>query len=789
MLRFLFRFLLALTVLATLAVGGALAYLIPRLPSIESLREVQFQVPLRVFDQAGGLIAEFGEKRRTPITYAEVPEIVKQAFLAAEDDHFFQHSGVDWIAIVRAALSLIETGEKKQGGSTITMQVARNFFLTREKTYIRKINEILLALKIEKQLTKKEILELYLNKIYLGHRAYGVAAAAQVYYGSNLDHLSLAQAAMIAGLPKAPSILNPITNPERALERRNYVLNRMLKLGYIGSEQFYAAESELPSAKLHTTKPDVAAPHLAEMVRRFMLDRYGEEAYEAGYQVFTTVRGDLQAAANAALRSALLAYDRRHGYRGPEQKLAVNLSEPQDLEALLGDFAIVNGLLPALVLKVDEKSVLVYAATHGEVVLDWEGLSWARPHIDQDRTGARPTQAADILAIGDVIRVMQDEEGNWRLAQIPAVEGALLSLRPNDGAVQALAGGFDFYQSKFNRVTQARRQPGSGFKPFIYSAALESGFTTASFVNDAPLVFDGADLGTGWRPENYSGKYFGPTRLREALANSRNLVSIRLMQAMGVGYTLDYVAKFRFDTSSFPQDLSLSLGSGAISPWELARGYTVFANGGYLTEPYFIESIVDSSGQVVYQADPPRACRECLQAGLVPEDEGKAYAPLVIDPQNAWLVASMMQDVIKRGTGRRALVLNRNDLSGKTGTTNDQKDAWFSGFNTQIVTTAWVGFDDAEPLGRRETGAVAALPMWIDYMKVALHGIPESPLGQPPGLVTVRIDPDTGLLAGAGNPRAVFETFRENSVPERGAYSSTLPDSSDEGLTFPQQLF
>lgn len=829
MLRFLVTMTLVLALAAVITLAAVTAWVIPGLPPIDSLRDVQLQVPLHVYTRDGGLIAEFGEKRRAPVTYAQIPPLLVKAFVAAEDDRFFQHPGVDWQGIVRAAVNLALTGEKTQGGSTITMQVARNFFLSREKSYVRKLNEIFLALKIEQELSKEEILELYLNKIYLGQRAYGVGAAAQVYYGVDVGELDLAQMAMIAGLPKAPSTTNPVSNLQRALQRREYVLHRMLELGFIENAAYQRASTATSTASLHAADIDVDAPYVAEAVRREIIDRYGEPAYEAGYRVFTTVRDRHQAAANAALRKALLDYDERHGYRGAERHFDLDpaRSSPERWATLLGGFDRIADLRPALVLQVSEQGASAFLGTDGTVEIPWSGLQWARKYISENQRGAAPKAAAEILQPGDVIRVRQDAEGAWRLSQLPVVEGALVSMRPDDGAVLALVGGFDFARSKFNRALQAQRQPGSSFKPFIYSAALENGFTAASMVNDAPVVFDDPGVEDIWRPENYTGKYYGPTRLREALTHSRNLVSIRLLHAMGVEPVVAHLAHFGFDAAALPHSLSLALGTGAMTPHQLASAYCVFANGGFRVTPYLIDRIESLDGKVLFQATPPTVCRECEQAqesetpdalagaavqprsdpdGSAPQDShaaavaaataavtgtaatpvpepapaappgpgGLPVAPRAVNAENIWIVNSMTRDVIRFGTGRRALELNRSDISGKTGTTNDQRDAWFAGYNPTIAAVAWVGFDKFGPLGGLETGSRAALPMWIDFMRVALEGVPEWILPRPPGLVNVRIDPASGALAGAGNAAAVFEVFKAGTAPAGVASDSVL---------------
>ena len=801
--------LVLLAVLAVVAVaigaGGAYWYLAPKLPSAETLRDVRLQVPLRVYTRDQKLLAEFGEKRRTPLRLDEVPERLIQAFLAGEDDRFFEHPGVDWQGLTRAVVYLVRTGEKGPGGSTITMQVARNFFLSREKTYIRKLNEILLALKIEREFTKDEILELYVNKIFLGQRAYGVGAAAQVYYGLPATELTLPQLAMIAGLPKAPSRFNPVANPKQAVVRRNYVLRRMLELGYIAQDEHDTARDAPVSAKVHGLAVEVEAPYVAEMVRAHMEQTYGDDAYTAGYKVYTTLDGRLQGVANAALRQALLEYDARHGFRGSERHVASG-EEAEPPQDVLEDIAEVGGLVPAVVTSVDERTVAAWVRNAGPVEIGFESMEWARPYIDENRRGDEPKGAGAVLKAGDVIRVRRTGD-EWSFAQVPKVEGALVSLDPDDGSIVALTGGFDFYRSKFNRATQAERQPGSSFKPFIYSAALEYGYTPASIINDAPVVFEDPSLKSAWRPENYGGKFFGPTPLRTALYKSRNLVSIRLLREIGIDFALDHIARFGIDVESLPRGLSLALGSGVLTPLELATGYCVLANGGYAVEPYFIQRVLDGDDALVFAADPLVVCRDCdgeeattVSASTAPADGGGAgsatpsaasvagsateppryvrRAPRVLEARNAWLMYSLMRDVIRRGTGRKARVLERDDLAGKTGTTNDLYDAWFSGFSPDLVATAWIGFDEFRPLGQRETGARAALPMWIAYMKEALEGVRRRDIQPPEGIVTVRIDPATGEAAGASHEGAIFESFRKERAPTRGA-ERTAGDEPD----------
>lgn len=782
---FLFASAFALMLLGAAVAGAGYVALARELPDVDALREVDFQVPLRVYSASGGLIAEFGEKKRVPVTYDEVPKDLINAFVAAEDQRFFEHPGVDYQGIARAIWYLVRTGEKGPGGSTITMQVARNFFLSREQTYLRKAREILLALKIERELSKGQIFELYLNKIYLGQRAYGVGAAAQMYYGKPLKDLNLAQFAMIAGLPKAPSSGNPISNPERALQRRAYVLGRMHELGLVGNARFREAMQAPITAQRHDTDIEVRAPYIAEMVRRQVVARFGEEAaYSDGYEVYTTIDGKRQAAAKAALRHALHAYDERHGWRGPVDDINVSkTAERQALRRQLSTYNRSGELINALVLAVDAEGATLFSANREQSWrLPWAGIEWAREQKGRNALGARPKAPGDVLSRGDVVRVRTTGEGP-RLAQVPEVEGALVSIDPEDGRIVALVGGYDFTQSKFNRATHARRQPGSSFKPFIYSAALANGFTPATLVNDAPVVFQDAALESIWRPENYSGKFYGPTRLREALIHSRNLVSIRVLRSVGIRQAVNHIERFGLDAKQLPRNLSLSLGSASMTPLELTRGYAVFANGGYLVAPFAIERIVDSDGKTVFRATAATACEDCA----TPADEREGTpaaqspvadkqppagpiiepAPRVISRGNAYLIRSMMRDVVRYGTGRKALQLGRSDLAGKTGTTNDQRDAWFAGFNHALVTAAWVGFDQVRPLGRYETGGKAALPMWIEYMGTALEGVPEGANDAPSGMVTVRIDQESGLVTTADNPNAVFETFRAGHLPER----------------------
>jgi penicillin-binding protein 1A len=775
MLFFIRRLLALIIVLAALmavAISAIYLFLAPDLPDTTTLNDTQLQVPLRIFSAEGSLMAEFGEKRRIPLEHDEIPEQLIQAVLASEDARFFEHHGVDYKGLLRAVYSLATTGVKAQGGSTITMQVARNFFLTREKTYLRKLNEIILSLQIERSLSKNEILTLYLNKIYLGNRAYGVGAAANVYYGKSIQELNLPQFAMIAGLPKAPSAFNPIANPERALLRRDYVLRRMWEVGYI-SQQDYLTAIEAPiTASYHSRGIEVYAPYVAEMIRTQLIEQYGEEVYDIGLNVYTTIKAKHQQAANKALQSALLDYDKRHGYRGVLKHVSFDETPNQEtFEQALTTFDTIGPLSPGIVSGVDVSMAEVYIKSVGIIELKLSSMTWASKQLSTNSRGKTPRKISDVLSVGDIIYVTKDQDGQWSLAQLPQVEGALIAVSPQDGAITALNGGFEYFQNKFNRVTQSRRQPGSGFKPFIYSAALEKGYTAASIINDAPVVLDDASLENEWRPQNYSQKFYGPTRLREGLIHSRNLVSIRLLRDITPDYAIEYAGRFGFDIEQMPHNLSLALGSGSAAPWDMARAYSAIANGGYRIEPYVIQRIEDADGKILMQSHPATVCEACLITGDSQEPEVATDslelkpAERIMTPQNNYIMNSMMRDVVRYGTGRKALTLGRNDLAGKTGTTNNQVDAWFNGFHPELVTISWVGFDSPKTLGHYETGGRAALPMWIDFMRVALDDVPEAPLIEPVGMITVKIDPYTGLLASPDSRDAIDETFRTEDVP------------------------
>lgn len=774
-LRKLLSFSLILAFLGMISLIALYYFLAPSLPNITSLKETQFQVPLRIFSAEDKLIAEFGDKRRIPIIYRDIPPHLIHAILASEDDRFFEHPGVDYHGILRAVYSLATTGVRSQGGSTITMQVARNFFLSRERTYVRKLNEIILALQIEQEFSKEEILTLYLNKIYLGNRAYGVAAAAKVYYGKPLQELNLPQLAMIAGLPKAPSKFNPIVNPERAQLRRDYVLRRMKEVGHINEQDFEIAIQAPTTASYHSRKVEVYAPYIAEMVRTQLIEEYGDDAYNLGLSVYTTIRGKHQDAANSSLQFALLAYDRRHGYRGPINKSNVDESmKEEDFEQLLSNFNRIGPLNPAIVVSIEKTIAQVYIKGFEVTEIPLETLKWARKQISTNRRGNAISKIADVFSLGDIIHVRQDDKQIWQLAQLPEAEGALIAVSPFDGAVTALNGGFEYFQNKFNRVTQSRRQPGSGFKPFLYSAALEKGYTAATIINDAPVVFDDPSVEDVWRPENYSGKFYGPTRLRAALISSRNLVSIRILRDIGSNYVIDYAKKFGFNTEQMPNGLSLALGSGSAAPWDLARAYSALANGGYRVEPYVIQRIEDASGNIIMQAQPATVCETCLmtQTTTLPSDETSSSinpAKRIMTPQNNYIMNSLLRDVVRFGTGRKAMRLGRHDLAGKTGTTNDQLDAWFNGFHPELVAISWVGFDSPKTLGKYETGGKAALPMWMNFMKVALDDVPNEPLHKPADMVTINIDAATGLRANGASKKVISETFRTQYLPKEMA--------------------
>jgi len=763
-----------------LALSGAFLYLSPGLPSVEALRSIQLQIPLRVYSSDGKLIAEFGEMRRTPIRFADIPPNFINALLSAEDDNFANHYGVDPSSLMRAASQLVKSGHIQSGGSTITMQVAKNFFLTSERSFSRKTTEILLALQIERQLTKDEILELYVNKIYLGNRAYGIEAAAQVYYGKSIREVSLAQMAMIAGLPKAPSRFNPLANPARSKERRDWILGRMYKLGKITEAAYTEAINEPLNASYHVPTPEVNAPYIAEMARAEMVGRYGSDAYTEGFRVTTTVPSDLQEMANTAVHEGLMTYDQRHGYRGPESRLPGKTQTAWANE--LTKQRTISGLEPAIVTQVEKNGIQVLTR-NGEEHVAWDSMKWARPFLNTNSMGPVPRQPADVAQVGDLIRVQRQANNSLKFSQIPVAQGALVTLDPQNGAIRALVGGFAFEQSNYNRAMQAKRQPGSSFKPFIYSAALDNGYTAASLVNDAPIVFVDEYLDKVWRPKNDTNTFLGPIRMREALYKSRNLVSIRLLQSMGVDRTIDYISKFGFNKQDLPRNLSLALGTATLTPMEIATGWSTFANGGYKISPYIIDKIESRNGELLFSANPPSVpTGNTASSGIAaPEHSftinsvaGEAPAPAaqtpaiaerIIDGRTTYILNSMLEDVIKLGTGRRALALGRSDLAGKTGTTNESKDAWFSGYNADYVTTVWTGFDQPESLGRREYGGTVALPIWMNFMGAALKDKPPHTQPEPEGILSLRVDPVSGRAATPGTPNAYFELFKSEDTP------------------------
>jgi penicillin-binding protein 1A len=813
---------------AILLIASLYFYVRPELPSVEVLKDVRLQTPMQVFSADGELISQFGEKRRIPVKLAEMPPRLIQAVLDTEDHRFFEHFGFDPIRVIKAALVLATTGEKREGASTITMQLARNFFLTREKAFMRKIKELFIAWHIERLLTKEEILELYLNKIELGHRAFGVGAAAQVFYGKSLNELSLAQLATIAGLPKAPSTMNPISRPQRSIDRRRVVLGRMLAMKHITLEEYQEASDAPVTAKKHGAQITLSAPYVAEMVRAEMVQRFGEEeAYTGGYKVYTTIPGKLQRAAEQAVQLNLHDYDERHGYRGVVQSLwepapAEQLADPlqQVINPAWEETAILDHLasikpvgqvVPAVVTTVHEQAITVILADGDYQYVDWNGLMWAREFITDTRQGEAPKAASDILKEGDQIWLRKNEQQQWMLSQIPEASSALVSLDPIDGAIKALVGGYSFQQSQFNRATQAKRQVGSNIKPFIYSAALEQGMTLASIINDAPITQWDRRSGVAWRPKNSDGKYDGQIRMRVALGKSKNVVSVRLLRMVGLDNVINYLGRFGFNPNELPRNESLSLGSASLTPLEVAQGFASFANAGFAIEPYLIQRIENLDGDTVYNSDPALACLLCEQQLRALDDsqqlsESKEIdfnlADRIISEQNAFLMADMMRTAVVgggnwnfntgwNGTGWRArTLLGRSDISGKTGTTNDAKDTWFSGFTDGLVTTTWVGFDDMNrALGKTsrhqplinlnpqrynqmgnamvgsEDGARVALPAWIRYMRVALKDIPPSHRTVPEGIVNVRIDTASGKLTNKTDYTSKFEYFIAGTEP------------------------
>ena len=791
---------------------GAYYYVAPALPAAETIRDIPLQIPLRIFSRDGHLISEVGERRRVLVTYDEVPRHVVEAFVAAEDQRFWVHPGIDYRGVLRALFRLVSTGSASGGGgSTLTQQLARSYFLSLATTAERKFKEAALAVRIEREFSKEQIMALFLNKMFFGQRAYGVAAAAQVYFNKPLADINIAEAATLAGVLPAPSRYNPVRSVRNAEMRRGYVLGRMNDIGYVDQQQYDDAIAFPVESRMHGAAIELNAPYVAEMVRREMLSRYGEATYTDGYQVVTTLDSTMQRAANYSLRNGLLEYTRRRGYRPPLDQVELTTeildSEfedwPVEIRQTLEQYAP-GGLTVALVKEIDEVSngATTVTSSGAELEIPWHGLSWAKPFIDRSTFGPPPESVTEVVAVGDVILIMPTTTGTWALAQVPEAQGAVVAVDPQDGSISSLAGGFDFATSKFNRATQASRQPGSSFKPFIYSAALEHGNTVATVVLDAPIVISSSELEAVWRPINYSGRFYGPTRLRDAIVRSMNLVSVRLLLfETGFGNAINHIAKFGFGDAALIRNGSLALGGGNATPLDMVQGFAVFANGGYAVKPYVVDSIFGPEGESLYRAEPLVVCRACdaepdedyiiefdeagnpipelsLQqmvdvvldyqpdAATAPElfaDVNKASR--VITAQNAFLIQDLMRDVIRRGTGRRALALGRRDLSGKTGTSNDQRDAWFGGFNADLATVVWVGYDDDLPLAPGEEGSRTALPIWIEFMRIALRGAPEHQMEQPEGILQRRIDRDTGCPARAGQPNTMWEFFREGHVP------------------------
>ena len=744
-----------LPLLPVILLGLAVMLAYPTLPSLDALVDYRPKMPLRIYSAEGILLSEFGEERRALVKISEVPEVMKNAILAAEDDRFYQHGGVDYMGVLRAAVSNFVSGGAKQGASTITMQVARNFFLSKEKTMTRKFNEVLLAFKIEHNLSKDEILQLYFNQIYLGQRAYGFAAAAQIYFGKPLSQVTTAEAAMLAGLPKAPSAYNPVVNPKRAKLRQLYVLRRMHELHFINDEQLRLAQQQPISTMRGNQEFGTKSDHISEMVRQAVYEKYQEDAYTQGIKVYTTIRQQDQQVAHQAVRMGVLEYDRRHGYRGPEGFVDLKKGSSEEyLEEALQDLADSDGLKPAVVLAASPRLVRAYCKGGEVAEIKGEGLRFA-----QRALGGKVALNQRINA-GSIIRLQKDEKGIWQISQLPQVEAAFVSGNPRDGAIYALIGGFDFNRNQFNRITQAWRQPGSSLKPFIYSAALEKGFTPATLIHDAPLMFDASQTGSEpWEPKNYDENFEGPMRMRQGLAKSKNLVSIRILQSITPQYAQDYLTKFGFDAAKHPPYLTMALGAGSVTPLQLLTGYSVFANGGFRVTPYFIQRIEDAQGNVLFKAQPTVAGEDADQ---------------VIDVRNAFSMVNMMQDVIRHGTAIRAMQLGREDLAGKTGTTSDSMDAWFCGFQPTLVGIAWMGFDQPRSLGDKETGGGAALPIWMSYMGKMLKNVPQAVYTMPENMTAVRIN-EEGLH---DENSELIEYFYQENIPSEQA----MPHAPDEEI-------
>jgi len=762
--RYLFAPLFYSLILGLVIISSVYFYYTPQIPSVSELRDTQLNLPLRVYSKDDQLIAEFGEYRRRPVTYEEVPDDLRNAFISIEDARFYDHKGIDFRGIARAALSAFKSRRVTQGASTITMQVARNFYLSNARTLDRKLREALLALKIEDDLSKEEILELYLNKIFLGKRSYGVGSAAEIYYGKKVEELTLAQSAMIAGLPKAPSKYNPITNPTRAKVRRDYILKRMFELDYITESAFETAVKEDLSATIHTVESQTYAPYMAEMARTDAIKRFGEEnIYKLGLKIYTTLDSDEQDNAISTLRNNLINYTKRHGYRGAEDQVSLSaVKTTQTKQSKLKEYKIFAKLYPALVTAVDDKKATLEVYQQSKPIqLSLKEMSWARKYINENRRGKKPKKVNDVLNLGDIVRVEKNRKGIWNLSQLPKATGALVSMNPQNGAIEAIAGGFDFTYSKFNRALQAKRQPGSSFKPFIYAAALAKGLSPATTIEDKSLELENST----WDPKNYGHEEGGPTRLRVALAKSKNLVSIRLLQEIGLGYAIQYAKRFGFKKRALPADLTLSLGTGSATPLEMATAYSSFANGGYKVESHYIRKIVDKNDNVIFEADPITVCPSCLSNNNSNKKYVNHPAKRIMKPEIHYQITSMLQSVTQAGTAARTNRLNRTDLAGKTGTTDDQKDAWFAGFTPSKVAIVWVGFDQIAPLGKKETAADAALPIWMDFMKIALKDDKQQGWKVPRGLINVELDAETGMPPNEYTLETIIEKLTPGQIP------------------------
>nr|WP_217273044.1 PBP1A family penicillin-binding protein [Vibrio coralliilyticus] len=811
-----FIFVLVCTVLGVGTIVGFYFYVKPELPDVATLKDVKLQTPMQIFTQDGKLISQFGEKRRIPVTYDEIPPHLIEALIATEDSRFYDHPGIDPIGIARAAVVVALSGSAKQGASTITQQLARNFFLSNDKKIMRKIKEIFIAIHIEQLLSKEEILELYVNKIFLGYRSYGFGAAAQTYFGKDLQNLTLSEIATLAGMPKAPSTMNPIYSLQRATSRRNVVLKRMLDEKYITEDEYQQARAEEIMSRYHGAEIELSAPYVAELARAWMVARYGEEAYSSGMNVYTTVDSKLQSAANEAAINNLLAYDERHGYRGAEKvlwKAGQTAFDEQKIDDTLDRVPTYGSLLPAVVTQVTAQQATVWVKNQGIKTLEWDGIKWARKFLTDDRQGPAPKAATDVLEEGEQIWVRQVEtpvedgevQTAWHLSQVPNANTAFVAMDPENGAVLSLVGGFNFVHNKFNRATQSVRQVGSSIKPFIYSAAIDKGLTLATLVNDAPINQWDKSQGTAWRPKNSPPTYIGPTRLRIGLAQSKNVMAVRVLREVGLDETRQYLTRFGFNIDQVPRSETIALGAGSLTPMKMAQGYSVFANGGYYVEPHYISKVEGPFGDVEFEATPKSICRQdCEQTAteaatnefqeqdVDPQDaQTPQYAPQVISEQTAFLVREMMYSNIWgggnwrdgtgwNGTGWRAQALKRRDVGGKTGTTNDSKDAWYNGYGPGMVAVSWVGFDDHNrKLGRTkpnsnlgkgqisgaEAGAKTAQPAWVDFMHTALAGVPAQQKVIPPNIVRVRIDRDSGLLTNKFDSSSMFEYFLEGTEP------------------------